>query len=51
MTNKDIADWFKIAEDTVKKHITSIYDKLGVYSRVELDHFAREQKLPTKDLF
>ena len=51
MPNKDIADWFKIAEDTVKKHITSIYDKLGVYSRVELDHFAREHKLPIKDLF
>jgi two-component system, NarL family, nitrate/nitrite response regulator NarL len=51
MTNKDIAHHFKIAEDTVKKHITSIYDKLGVSSRLELDHFAREHKLPIKDLF
>lgn len=51
MSNKDIAHFFKIAEDTVKKHITSIYDKLGVSSRLELDHFAREHKLPSKDLF
>jgi DNA-binding NarL/FixJ family response regulator len=51
MTNKDIARHFTIAEDTVKKHITSIYDKLGVSSRLELDHFAREHKLPIKDLF
>jgi DNA-binding NarL/FixJ family response regulator len=51
MPNKDIAHFFKIAEDTVKKHITSIYDKLGVSSRLELDHFAREHKLPIKDLF
>jgi len=51
MPNKDIAHFFKIAEDTVKKHITSIYDKLGVSSRLELDHFAREHKLPIKNLF
>jgi two-component system, NarL family, nitrate/nitrite response regulator NarL len=51
MSNKDIAHFFKIAEDTVKKHITSIFDKLGVSSRLELDHFAREHKLPLKDLF
>jgi len=51
MPNKDIAHFFKIAEDTVKKHITSIYDKLGVSTRLELDHFAREHKLPIKALF
>lgn len=51
MSNKDIAHFFEIVEDTVKKHITSIYDKLGVSSRLELDHFAREHKLPIKDLF
>ena len=51
MPKKDIAHFFKIAEDTVKKHITSIYDKLGVSSRLELDHFAREHKLPIKNLF
>jgi len=51
MTNKDIAHSFKITEDTVKKHITSIYDKLGVSNRLELDLFARAHKLPLKDLF
>jgi DNA-binding NarL/FixJ family response regulator len=51
MANKDIAYFFKIAEDTVKKHMTSIFNKLGVSNRLELDHFAREHKLPLKDLF
>jgi two-component system, NarL family, nitrate/nitrite response regulator NarL len=51
MTNKDIAHSFEIAEDTVKKHIASIFDKLGVSNRLELDHFAREHKLPLNDLF
>src|SRR5579864_497904 len=51
MTNKDIAQFFGIVEDTVKKHVTSIYNKLGVSNRLELDHFAREHKLPLRDLF
>lgn len=51
MTNKDIAHSLKIAENTVKKHISSIFDRLGVSNRLELDHFARNRKLPLKDLF
>lgn len=51
MANKDIAQSFKISEDTVKKHVMSVYDKIGVSNRLELDHFAREHKLPLKDLF
>jgi DNA-binding NarL/FixJ family response regulator len=51
MATKDIARFFKIAEDTVKKHISSSFDKLGVSNRLELDHFAREHKLPLRDLF
>lgn len=51
MTNKDIAQFFGIVEDTVKKHVTSIYNKLGVSNRLELDHFARKHKLPLRDLF
>jgi two-component system nitrate/nitrite response regulator NarL len=39
-TNKDIADTFGISEYTVKHHLTSVYDKLGVYNRVELVLFA-----------
>ena len=51
MANKDIAHFFEITEDTVKKHVTSIYNKVGVSNRLELDHFAREHKLPLRDLF
>ena len=51
MANKDIAHFFKIAENTVKKHVTSIYNKVGVSNRLELDHFARKHKLPLRDLF
>jgi len=39
-TNKDIAATFNISEYTVKHHLTNIYDKLGVYNRVELVLFA-----------
>jgi DNA-binding NarL/FixJ family response regulator len=39
-TNKDIAGTFGISEYTVKHHLTSVYDKLGVYNRVELVLFA-----------
>ncbi len=39
-TNKDIASTFSISEYTVKHHLTNIYDKLGVYNRVELVLFA-----------
>ena len=39
-TNKDIANTFGISEYTVKHHLTNIYDKLGVYNRVELVLFA-----------
>jgi DNA-binding NarL/FixJ family response regulator len=35
-TNKDIAESFGISVSTVKHHLTSIFDKLGVYNRVEL---------------
>jgi len=39
-TNKDIAVTFGISEYTVKHHLTNIFDKLGVYNRVELALFA-----------
>jgi two-component system nitrate/nitrite response regulator NarL len=38
--NKDIAGRLSISEQTVKHHITNIYDKLGVYNRLELTLFA-----------
>lgn len=38
--NKEIAHKFGISEQTVKHHITNIFDKLGVYNRLELTLFA-----------
>ena len=35
-TNRDIAQEFSLSEDTVKHHLTNIFDKLGVSNRVEL---------------
>ena len=46
-TNKDIASTFGISEYTVKHHLTNIYDKLGVYNRVELVLFAINRGLCT----
>jgi len=40
MSNKDIASDFGISESTVKHHLTSIFDKVGVHSRLELATFA-----------
>jgi two-component system nitrate/nitrite response regulator NarL len=39
-TNKDIASAFSITEFTVKRHLTNIYDKVGVHNRIELLLFA-----------
>ena len=39
-TNRDVASQFGISEDTVKRHMTNIFDKTGVSSRLELALFA-----------
>jgi len=39
-TNRDIAALLSTREDTVKHHLSSIYDKCGVSNRVELAMFA-----------
>ena len=39
-SNKEIAQKFSITEDTVKHHLTNIFDKLGVSSRLELATYA-----------
>ena len=46
MGNKEIAGYFKIAEDTVKHHMSSVFDKLGVSTRLELALFAVNHQLP-----
>lgn len=43
--NKEIARKFSISEDTVKHHLTNIFDKAGVSSRLELALFAVHHKL------
>lgn len=45
-SNKEIAGYFKIAEDTVKHHLSNIFDKIGVSTRLELALFAVNQSLP-----
>jgi len=50
-SNKEIAEYFKIAEDTVKHHLSKIFDKLGVYTRLELALFAVNQSLPLKPIY
>jgi two-component system, NarL family, nitrate/nitrite response regulator NarL len=44
-SNKDIASQFSISEHTVKHHLSSIFDKLGVDSRLELALFALNHEL------
>jgi DNA-binding NarL/FixJ family response regulator len=44
-TNKEIAKSLTLSEDTVKHHITNIFNKLGVSNRLELALFAVHHKL------
>jgi DNA-binding NarL/FixJ family response regulator len=49
-TNKDIAKQFGISEETVKRHLTNIFNKLGVGNRLELALFAlNHDLLPTTE--
>ncbi len=47
-SNKQIAQQFSISEITVKHHLSSIFDKVGVSSRLELALFALEKGLVTR---
>lgn len=46
-TNKDIARMFSISEQTVKHHLTSIFDKTGVSNRLELALFILSRRTAT----
>ena len=49
-TNKYIAQTFGISEETVKRHLTNIFNKLGVGNRLELALFALNHNLlPTAE--
>jgi len=45
LPNRDVARKLTISEDTVKHHLTNIFDKVGVSSRLELALFAVHHKL------
>jgi two-component system nitrate/nitrite response regulator NarL len=49
LTNREIAGKLGIAEDTVKHHLTMVFDKTGVSSRVELAMFATHHGLIAGD--
>jgi two-component system nitrate/nitrite response regulator NarL len=46
--NKEIARACGISEKTVKRHLTNIFDKLGLSNRLELAVFALEHRLVTR---
>jgi DNA-binding NarL/FixJ family response regulator len=39
-SNRQIAEKMSISQSTIKHHLTNIFDKLGVYNRLELALFA-----------
>jgi DNA-binding NarL/FixJ family response regulator len=45
LTNKQIARKFSLSEDTVKHHLTNIFEKLNVGSRLELGLFVINNRL------
>jgi DNA-binding NarL/FixJ family response regulator len=44
-SNKDMARRLSLSEDTIKHHVSHAFDKLGVFSRLELAVFAINHKL------
>ena len=49
LANKDIAKKLSLSEDTVKHHLTNIFDKLGVSTRLELALLAVQHRLVASD--
>lgn len=48
-SNKDVAKEYGISEETVKRHLSNIFDKTGVSTRLELALFAISHKLVAQD--
>ena len=46
-SNRDIAKQFTLSEETVKRHLSNIFDKTGVSTRLELALFAIAHSLVT----
>jgi DNA-binding NarL/FixJ family response regulator len=47
-SNREIATQFGLSEETVKRHLSNIFDKLGVSTRLELALFALSNHLVTQ---
>ena len=47
-TNRDLGQALRITEETVKRHLTNIYNKVGMSNRLELALFAIEHSLARK---
>jgi DNA-binding NarL/FixJ family response regulator len=45
LTNRDIAQQLSRSEDTIKHHLSNVFDKVGVSNRLELALFAIEHRL------
>jgi len=45
LSNREIAEKFKITEKTVENHLFNIYNKLGVDNKIELTNLAREYNI------
>jgi len=48
-SNRDIATHFQLSEETVKRHLSNIFEKTGVSTRLELALFAIEHRLVASD--
>jgi two-component system nitrate/nitrite response regulator NarL len=44
-SNREIAEQFSLSEDTVKRHLTNIFGRVGVSNRLELAFFASQHDL------
>lgn len=49
-SNREVASRLTITEDTVKRHLTNIFDKVGMSTRLELALFALKNKLVAKQI-
>jgi DNA-binding NarL/FixJ family response regulator len=49
-TNREISQIHRISEDTVKHHLSNIFDKVGVYNRLELALFTLHHGLVSKTM-
>jgi two-component system nitrate/nitrite response regulator NarL len=49
-SNKEMAAQFKISPETVKHHLSNIFNKLGVSTRLELAMFAVNHSVPLRNI-